>query len=67
MAPIEIDESNVILFLIKYIFIYMFTVCAQASVRPNLAVLDERMGVDGPSETTDSTEWIRGSTEWIQG
>jgi hypothetical protein len=28
--------------------------------------LDEWVDVDGPSETPDSTEWIRGSTGWIQ-
>jgi hypothetical protein len=53
----------------------MFTVCAETGYpypsvnhpRPFIQTypyLDERMDVDGPSETTDSTEWMRGSTGW---
>jgi hypothetical protein len=56
----------------------MFTLCAETvgdvlSIRIHLRsfiqtypYIDERMGVGEPSETTDSTEWIRGSTGWFQ-
>jgi len=58
-----------ITFLDKLYHLYMFTVCAHIHPYPSAYIhpnLDERVDVDGPSETTDSTEWIHGSTGWIR-
>jgi len=47
----------------------MFTVCAHIHPYPSAYIhpnLDERVDVDGSSETTDSIEWIHGSTGWIR-